>query len=335
MSEKIFIIAEAGVNHNGDLAIARKLVDAAAESGADAVKFQAFKAAAGISHYACKAEYQRRTTGSDGSQLEMVRQLEFDKNDHLELLSYCKEKGIAFLSSPFDMGSLKMLNDIKMDVIKIPSGEIVNAPLLRMTAKTAKRVILSSGMAEMEEIRAALSILTGEGFPAENITILHCTTEYPAPLEEVNLKAMNSIADEFGLPVGYSDHTAGIEVSVAAAAIGASIIEKHLTLDNSMEGPDHKASLQPEEFKNMVDAIRKIEKALGDGKKTATPSEKKNRDIVRKSIVAARAIKEGELLTEDDITVKRPGNGISPMLWDEVIGRKAIRDFEEDEILEI
>lgn len=332
---KVFIIAEAGVNHNGSVDIAKKMIDVAAVAGVDAVKFQTFKAEKVISRYAPKAEYQKATTGEADSQMEMVKALELDYNQHVDLLNYCREKGIPFLSTPFDLESIDLLNSLGLETFKIPSGEITNLPYLRKVGKLQKSIILSTGMAEMEEIEDALTELVGAGTAKEKITVLHCNTEYPTPYEDVNLLAMHSIKKAFGVNVGYSDHTLGIEVPIAAVALGAKVIEKHFTLDKTMSGPDHKASLEPEELSTMVRAIRNIEKALGDGIKRPSKSEIKNKPIARKSIVAAMEIKCGEPFNEENITAKRPGTGISPMEWDKVIGKKAIRDFREDELIEI
>ncbi len=331
----VFIIAEAGVNHNGSLELARKLVDAAVGAGADAVKFQTFKADKLVSRNAQKAEYQKQTTAADESQYEMIKKLELDENAHRELIHYCNEKQIMFLSTPFDHDSIDMLSNFGMPIFKIPSGEITNLPYLRHIARLGKEVILSTGMADLGEIEDALDVLMQTGVPKEKITVLHATTEYPCPIEEVNLRAMQIIRAAFGVKVGYSDHTQGIEVPIAAVAMGACIIEKHFTLDRAMEGPDHKTSLKPEELKAMVAAIRNIELALGDGIKRLTPSEVKNKSVARKSLVASRAIKAGECFSTQNITAKRPGTGISPMRWDEIIGRIAPRDFSADELIEL
>ncbi len=328
----VYIIAEAGVNHNGSFALACKLVDAAREAGVDCIKFQTFKAKNLVSRTAQKAEYQKKTTG-DSSQQEMLKKLELSFNEFLQLKEYCKKSGISFLSTPFDFESIDFLNSIDMPFWKIPSGEVTNLPYLVELAKTGKPVVMSTGMCNMEEIRAAIDVL--KKFGATKIKLLHCNTEYPTPFEDVNLKAVETMRKEFGLEVGYSDHTKGIEVPIAAVALGATIIEKHFTLDRNMEGPDHKASLEPQELAAMVSSIRHIEQALGTGFKIPTCSEKKNIAIARKSIVAAKDIKKGEMLTGENITVKRPGTGISPMKWFEVLGKKAIRNFEEDELIEI
>lgn len=329
----IFIIAEAGVNHNGSLEIAKALIDVAAGAGADAVKFQTFKADRLVSKTAQKAQYQKQTTDATETQYEMIKKLELDEAAHHELIAYCKTKNILFLSTPFDHESIELLNDLKMNIFKIPSGEITNLPYLRHIGSLCKEVILSSGMADLGEVEDALDVLIASGTPKEQITVLHATTEYPCPIEDVNLRAMQTIAGTFGIKTGYSDHTKGIEVPIAAAAMGASVIEKHFTLDKTMDGPDHKASLEPDELRAMVSAIRNIEKALGTGVKKPSPSEIKNIHIARKSIIASRSIAKGEFLNAKNITVKRPGNGISPMRWDEIIGTVALRDYCEDELI--
>lgn len=328
----VLIIAEAGDNHNGSLDLAFQLVDKAAQAGADCVKFQTFVTEEVISKRAEKAEYQKESTGADESQYEMVKKLELTFDNFRQLQQYAKEKGLMFLSTPFDIPSVDFLQSIDVPYFKIPSGEITNLPYLIRIAKTGRDVILSTGMAEMEEIEAAVRLLRENG--AGEISLLHCNTEYPTPMEDVNLRAMLTLKEKFHVRVGYSDHTKGIEVPIAAVAMGAEIIEKHFTLDHDMEGPDHKASLEPDELEAMVTGIRNIEKALGSGIKTASGSEKKNIDIARKSIVARRKIAKGEILTEDNLAVKRPGNGISPMKWYEILGTEAVRDFEEDEMIE-
>ena len=331
---KTFIIAEAGVNHNGSLEMAFQLIDVAVAAGADAVKFQTFKAEKVISVNAPKAGYQKDTTGSVESQLEMVKKLELDETAHSKLYQYCQQKGIQFLSTPFDPESIDLLNRLGLEIFKIPSGEITNLPYLRKLGALKKWLILSTGMADLGEIEDALEILTESGTLLENITILHCNTEYPTPFEDVNLRAMLTIRNAFpGIAVGYSDHTLGIEVPIAAVAMGASIIEKHFTMDRNLPGPDHRTSLEPQELTAMISEIRNIEKALGMGIKKPSPSELKNKPIARKSIIAAAPIKEGEMFTEMNITVKRPGTGITPMRWDEMIGRKAGRDYKTDEII--
>lgn len=333
IADRVFIIAEAGVNHNGDYATALKMVDAAKAAGADAIKFQTFRSEQLVSKNAQKADYQKRNTHSSDSQLEMLRKLELGFEEFTALKQYCDGQGILFLSTPFDFDSIEFLNQLDLPLFKIPSGEITNLPYLMAVARTHRDVILSTGMADMAEIQAALHVLQQYG--ARRISLLHCTTEYPTPMEEVNLNAIGSLKQQFGLPVGYSDHTAGIEVAIAAAAIGAVIIEKHFTLDKTMDGPDHKASLEPSELTALVRAVRNIEAAMGDGVKQPTPSEIKNKSVARKSIVAARDIQEGELFSEKNLTVKRPGNGISPMKWFDVIGTPARRAFQEDELIEL
>ncbi|WP_432662688.1 N-acetylneuraminate synthase [Wukongibacter baidiensis] len=330
---RTFIIAEIGVNHNGDINLAKKLIDAAKDAGADSVKFQTFKAKNIVSKYAEKANYQKETTDNKESQFNMIQNLEMSFKDFEILKSYCDEKEILFMSTPFDIESIKFLDEIGLDIFKIASGEITNLPYLKEIGKLKKKIIISSGMATLGEIEDALEILKEAG--TVDITVLHCNTEYPTPMEDVNLKAMNTIKEAFKVEVGYSDHTVGIEVPVAAVAMGAQVIEKHFTLDKNMEGPDHRASLEPDELKAMVKQIRNIEKALGDGIKRPSESEMKNKNIVRKSIVARRDIKKGEKFTKENITVKRPGLGISPMRWYEVIGREANKDYLEDELIKI
>ena len=330
---RTLIIAEAGVNHNGRLDLALKMVDEAKRAGADIVKFQTAIPERVISRYADKAEYQKETTGNEESQLEMCRRIHLKLSDYDIIKEYCEEVGIEFLSTPFDLESIDYLEKLGMKLWKIPSGEITNLPYLIKIAKTGKPVIMSTGMAELKEVEEAVNVLKEGG--AGEITLLHCTTEYPAPFDSINLKAMNTLREKFGTKVGYSDHTTGIEVVVAAVSLGATVIEKHFTLNRNLEGPDHKASLEPEELEVMVNKIRIIEKALGDGVKRAAEAEKKNIAIARKSIVAAKDIKKGEILSENNITTKRPGNGISPMQWFEVLGTEAIRDFGEDELIEV
>lgn len=332
---KVFIIAEAGVNHNGDVNIAKKLIDVAADTGADAVKFQTFKAENLVIKQADKAEYQKKTTAAQETQFEMIKKLELDVGTHQELIEYCKKKNILFLSTPFDHDSIEMLNNLKLTIFKIPSGEVTNLPYLKHIGSLRKQIILSTGMAELQEIENAINILIGAGTAREKITVLHANTEYPSPMEDVNLKAMLTIANAFNVSIGYSDHTLGIEVSIAAVAMGATVIEKHFSLDRTMDGPDHQASLEPYELKSMVKAIRNIEKALGTGVKSPSKSELKNIAIARKSIVAKVSIKKNERLTAENLTTKRPGTGISPMLWDDVVGRKAIRDFMPDQLIEL
>jgi len=333
MKNSVFIIAEAGVNHNGDIHIAMKLIDAAVSAGADAVKFQTFKTENVVSQTAPKAQYQKETGESNESQFDMLKKLELDIDAHKTLLSYCQKKGIKFLSTPFDHKSIDLLESLGLDVYKIPSGEITNLPYLRHIGSLSKKVIMSTGMSTMSEIKEALSILLKAGTLKENITILHANTMYPTPMQDVNLRAMLTIQNYFDIPVGYSDHTLGIEVDIAAVAMGATVIEKHFTLDKTLDGPDHQASLNPDELKSMVMAIRNIEKAMGDGKKVVSSSEKENKDIARKSITAIQKINKGDIFTEDNITVKRPGNGISPMKWDEVIGSKAKKNYLFDDLI--
>ena len=329
----VLIIAEAGVNHNGSLSLAKNLADKAKEAGADYVKYQTFNPSNMVSKYAAKAEYQKQTTDSKQSQLDMLEELMLSYDEFVELKEYCGQIGIGFLSTSFDLDSTEFLTKLGCDIWKIPSGEVTNYPYLVDIARKHQPIILSTGMCDEEDIAAAIEVLKSNG--AGEISLLHCTTEYPTPFEDVNLKAMCTMRDIFGLEVGYSDHTRGIEVPIAAVAMGAKIIEKHFTLDKNMEGPDHKASLEPDELKQMVDSIRNIEKALGSGTKRPAESEKKNIAIARKSIVAKTQIKKGELLTTENITTKRPGDAISPMRWKEGIGTCAIRDFDEDELLEI
>ena len=329
----VFIIAEAGVNHNGRLDLAKKLVDTAKEAGADCVKFQTFISKNIVSKNAVKAEYQKQQTLAEETQYDMLKKLELSFCEFMELNEYCKNKDIEFMSTVFDFDSIDFLHSLGMDIWKIPSGDITNLPYLMKIARLNKPVILSTGMSTMNDIRNAINALKENG--AGELTVLHCTTEYPAPFHDVNLKAMLTIKEVFGLQVGYSDHTKGIEVPIAAVALGATVIEKHFTLDRNMEGPDHKASLEPDELKAMVDSIRHIESALGNGMKQPTESEKKNMDVARKSILAKKGIKAGEVFTEENLTIKRPGDGISPMRWFDVIGKAASRDFEEDELIEL
>lgn len=331
--DRTLIIAEAGVNHNGNVLLAHKMIDAAHKAGADIIKFQTGKPELVISKFAEKAEYQKHTTGINESQLEMCKKISLQYEDHISLKQHCEAVGIQFLSTPFDLESINFLEELGCTMWKIPSGEITNLPYLMKIAETHKPIILSTGMSTLEEISDAISVLDLHG--AGEITLLHCTTEYPAPIEDVNLRAMETMRHKFGLKVGYSDHTQGIEIPVAAVAMGACVIEKHFTLDRNMEGPDHKASLEPNELAAMVKAIRNVEKALGDGRKNPSKSEIKNIPIARKSIVAKKKIIKGETFTEENITTKRPGCGISPMRWNEILGTKAIRDFDEDELIEI
>jgi N,N'-diacetyllegionaminate synthase len=328
---KTFIIAEAGVNHNGDMEIAKRMIDAAISFDADAIKFQTFHADKVVVRYAEKAKYQIETTDSSESQFDMLKKLELSEDQHRELISSCQTKGIKFLSTAFDLGSIDLLESLNVPIHKIPSGEITNLPYLIKIAQTGKPVILSTGMSTMEEVKTTVEILRQNG--SGEITVLHCNTEYPTPYEDVNLNAMLAMQKELDIKVGYSDHTPGIEVPIAAVAMGAVVIEKHFTLDKNMEGPDHKASLEPDEFAVMVKAIRNIEKALGASEKKPSLSEIKNMIIARKSIVAQRNIRTGEKYTENNLTIKRPGNGISPMKWFEVLGTTAVKDFVEDELI--
>lgn len=329
------IIAEAGVNHNGDPEMARKLVDAAAATGADLVKFQTFRADRLVTPSAAKAAYQLATTAADESQHEMIRKLELSEAMHDELLERCADRGIEFFSSAFDLQSLDYLMSLGMQRIKVPSGEITNLPYLRRVGGFGKEVILSTGMSTMGEIDDALNVLEKSGTRRDKITVLHCNTEYPVPMAEVNLRAMQTIRDHFGVAVGFSDHTEGIEIALAAVALGACVIEKHFTLDRNLPGPDHRASTEPAEFRRMVSAIRNIEVALGNSKKQPGISEQKNIPIARKSLAAARPISRGEIFSAANLTAKRPGTGISPMRWDEVIGQAARRDFAVDELIEL
>lgn len=331
------IIAEAGVNHNGSLENALRLVDAAVDAGVDYIKFQTFKAGELVSKSAKKAAYQvQNTRKSEDTQLDMLKKLELSREDHEQLIAYCEKKNIHFFSTAFDLDSLQFLKDIGLEMVKIPSGEITNLPYLRLAATLFSKVILSTGMCTLADIKEAVNVFVAEGIPLDRITILHCNTEYPTPMRDVNLNAMLHIQQEFKTPIGYSDHTLGIEVPIAAVALGASVIEKHFTLDKKMEGPDHAASLEPMELKAMVSSIRNIELAIsGSGIKEPSASEFKNIAIARKSIVAKCAISLGEIFTEDNITVKRPGTGISPMQWDAVLGAVAKYNFEEDDLIVI
>jgi len=331
----VFIIAEAGVNHNGSRELAKKLIDAASDAGADAVKFQTFKAEKLVSRDAKKAAYQQENMQEESdSQYVMLKKLELDVATHKELIAYAQSKNIMFLSTPFDLESVKLLDDLGLEIFKVPSGEITNLPYLRAIAKLGKKVILSTGMSTMEEVREAFEVLLNNGTKKANITILHANTMYPTPMEDVNLRAMLSIQKELGVAVGYSDHTLGIEVPIAAVAMGASVIEKHFTLSRDMEGPDHKASLEPHELKAMVSSIRNIQKALGSSEKKPSASEMPNITVARKSIVAARKIAKGEVLSEENLTVKRPGGGINPMRWDEILGRVATKEYDVDAMIE-
>lgn len=330
-----FIIAEAGVNHNGSLAAAKKLVEAAAAAGVDAVKFQSFRAENLVTATAAKAEYQKETTGTGENQLEMLKRLELSDSDHVELIAHCRKTGIEFLSTPFDLQMVDLLRDLGQTTWKIPSGEITNLPHLRKIGALRQTVILSTGMATLEEIAAALAVLRGSGTPDERITVLHCTTEYPAPPEEVNLRAMQTLATAFPhVRVGYSDHTEGLAIPIAAVALGATLIEKHFTLDKTLPGPDHRASLEPQELTTMVAAIRVVERAMGSGEKKPTPSELRNRAIARKSIVAARDIPADAVFSAENLTCKRPGTGVSPMLWDSILGTRARRDYHTDDLID-
>ena len=329
----VFIIAEAGVNHNGSLDLAKKLIDAASTAGADAVKFQTFKAKNLVTKNTQKAKYQKINTSADELQFDMLKKLELNFDRHKELISYCNSKNIMFLSSPFDHDSIELLNNLGLQIFKIPSGEITNFTYLRHIGMLNKKIILSTGMSNIDEVKKALEVLINSGSNKKNITVLHANTEYPTPMEDVNLRAMAKMGKDLNVNFGYSDHTLGIEVDIAAVALGAQCIEKHLTLNCKLEGPDHKASLEPDQFKEMVRAIRNLEKALGSDIKKPSKSESKNIKIARKSIVAKINIKKGELLNENNITIKRPGTGISPMRWQSIIGTKAIKDYFEDDLI--
>lgn len=329
------IIAEAGVNHNGDMAMARRLIDVAADAGADYVKFQTFDAGALVSRSAPLADYQRRNLGGGDSQYEMLRRLQLSETQHLELVDYCSARGIRFLSTAFDPASVELLASLGLDLWKIPSGEITNYPYLRQIARYGGRVVMSTGMCEPEDIEAALAVLTENGVEKRDITLLHCNTEYPTPMGDVNLRAMPEMGHAFGVDYGYSDHTPGIDVSLAAVALGASVIEKHITLDRSLPGPDQKASIEPDELRCLVEGARNIAVALGSDQKHVTDSERSNMAVARKSIVAATYINKGEIITEDKITTRRPGTGLSPMAWPRVVGTAAIRDFLPDQQIEI
>lgn len=334
--KKTLIIAEAGVNHNGSIETAKQLIDVAAEAGVDYVKFQTFKAAKLVTKSAARAEYQNTNTKDTDSQYEMLKKLELSEADHFELMAYCQTKDIKFLSTGFDLESLQFLADIGITLAKIPSGEITNLPYLEKVAELYSEFILSTGMADLQEVKDAYQVLIDSGVKSENITILHCNTEYPTPMGDVNLRAMLHIEKELGTAVGYSDHTLGIEVPIAAVALGATVIEKHFTLDRNLTGPDHLASLEPQELKAMVTAIRNIEKAIsGSGIKEPSPSEMKNKPIARKSIVAGKPIAKGDILSEDNLAIKRPGTGINPMQWKKLIGTVATRDYSEDQQIEL
>lgn len=336
MKNPVLIIAEAGVNHNGKIETAKQLIDAAADAGVDFVKFQTFKADKMVTKSATRANYQDSNTGDRDSQYQMLKKLEISEEMHQELIQYCQSKKIKFLSTGFDIESLDFLNNIGLPLFKIPSGEITNLLYLRKIASFKKPVVMSTGMATLKEVEEALEVLLSEGLDKNEISIVHCNTEYPTPMEDVNLKAMNSIGEQLGVKIGYSDHTLGIEIPIAAVALGATVIEKHFTLDRNLPGPDHRASLEPLELKAMVAAIRNIEKAIsGSGIKEPSPSELKNKPVARKSIIASQPIKKGEVFSEHNLTIKRPGIGISPMQWDEIVGKTAIRDFEEEELIQI
>ena len=329
--KKVLIIAEAGVNHNGDINLAKKLIEQAAKAGADVVKFQTFKANSCVSVSAKKAKYQLETTAKEESQLEMIQKLELSYESHFELMKHCKKHGIAFISTPFDLESVEFLRGLDLPYFKIPSGEITNLPYLKAVAKCKKRVLLSTGMANLGEIEAALTILRKNG--TKNITLLHCNTEYPTPFEDVNLNALKTLKEAFKLEVGYSDHTEGIVASLGAVALGAVVIEKHFTLDKTMEGPDHKASLEFEELRALCKGIRELEKALGSGIKKASKSEAKNKIIARKSLVAKCIIQKGEKFSEQNLTTKRPGSGISAMRYEEYLGKRALKTYKKDELI--
>ena len=332
---KTLIIAEAGVNHNGSLEMAFELIDAASDAGADVVKFQTFKAENLVTQSAAKADYQLGTTDVKETQFEMIKKLELSYEMHLKLISKCKEKGIRFSSTGFDSSSVDLLIDLGVDFIKVPSGEITNLPYLRHVGSKGLPIILSTGMSTMQEVKVALRLLDQAGSKKSDIKVLHCNTEYPTVMEDVNLRAMLAMRDELEINIGYSDHTLGIEVPIAAVALGATVIEKHFTLDRTMEGPDHASSLEPDELMQMVYSIRNIEKAMGDGLKMPSKSERDNIRIVRKSIVASKNIKVGEKFTEDNLDVKRPGTGISPLRWDEILGLESKKDFQADELISI
>jgi N,N'-diacetyllegionaminate synthase len=333
MRERTLVIAEAGVNHNGDLGMAKRLIDVAAKAGADLVKFQTFSADRQVTTTAEKANYQTVAIGSGESHYEMLKRLELSESTHRELILHCTEQNIEFFSTAFDCESIDLLVRLGQTKFKIPSGEITNLPYLRRMGKLGKPIIMSTGMANLGDIEAAIDQLELSGTNRDQITILHCTTEYPTPMDEVNLSAMQSLQRAFGVSVGYSDHTRGIEVAIAAVALGARVIEKHFTLDRNLPGPDHKASLEPDELAAMICAIRNIELAMGDGVKRLTPSEIKNKPVVRKSLVASREIKAGECFSSDNLSAKRPGTGVNPMLWDEILGKKALKDFVIDELI--
>ncbi len=335
MSDQAIIIAEAGVNHNGSIELAKQLIDVAVEAGVDYVKFQTFKTENLVTKSAKKADYQQKNTKNDNSQYEMLKRLELSTEQHFELIKYCNSRGVKFLSTAFDLESIDFLASLHLGLWKIPSGEITNYPYLKRIAQYGQPVILSTGMSTMQDIQAAVEVLVHHDIKKSQITVLHCNTQYPTPMQDVNLLAMNIIAKGIGVKVGYSDHTLGIEIPIAAVALGATVIEKHFTLDRNMDGPDHKASLEPDELKAMVAAIRNVEKALGSPEKIVSASECENMSVARKSIVASRFITKGEPFTGENLTVKRPGNGISPMRWEEIVGKIAVRDFNEDELIEL
>ena len=332
---KVFIIAEAGVNHNGSLKVAKKMIDVAASAGADAIKFQTFRAEALVSKFAAKASYQKKATGGDETQLEMIKKLELSQNAHKELIRYCRSKKIIFLSSPFDLESIDFLARLGLRTFKIPSGEITNLPYLRKIGALGRKIVMSTGMSTLAEVKDALNVLVRSGTKKKDIVLLHCNTEYPTPFKDVNLLAMVTMKNILDAQVGYSDHTLGVEAAIAAVALGASVIEKHFTLDKHMAGPDHRISLDPDELKYMVNALRNIEIAFGSGVKVVSPSERINKGIVRKSIVAALDIKKGKRFTKNNLAVKRPGTGITPMRWDIVLGKSAKKDFHQDELIKI
>ena len=336
MSDRTIIIAEAGVNHNGSMEMAKAMVDVAADAGVDYIKFQTFKSELLVTSQAQQADYQKRQAKEeDNSQLSMLRKLELSEENHYELIDYCNERGVKFLSTAFDFKSLEFLSFLNLDFWKIPSGEVTNYPYLKKIAQTHLPVVMSTGMCTNEDIERALNVIVNNGVSIKDIILLHCNTQYPTPYSDVNLRAMAEMRERFGVKVGYSDHTEGIDVPIAAVALGACVIEKHFTLDRTLPGPDHRASLEPHELKRMVEAIRNVETALGRANKQVTSSESVNIIAARKSIVASTKIQQGELFTEDNLTVKRPGNGLSPMLWDEVIGKTAYRDFNVDELIEL
>jgi N,N'-diacetyllegionaminate synthase len=329
----VLIIAEAGVNHNGDIEIAKSLIDAAADAKADIVKFQTFSAERQVTNNAPKAQYQKEGSKIDESQFLMLKKLELSEEMHFELIEYCETREIGFLSTGFDIQSVDFLNGLNQKMFKIPSGEITNLPYLRHIGKIGKPVLLSTGMSNLKEVEAALEVLEKSGTPRNKITVLQCTSSYPAPKNEANLTAMNTFMKELNVAVGFSDHTLGIDISLAAVALGATVIEKHFTLDKSLPGPDHKASLEPDELREMIVAIRNIQVSLGDGVKKVMPSEIPNIDVTRKSLVAKKQIKNGDVYTSENITTKRPGTGVSPMFWDQFLGKKALRNYDIDDLI--